>query len=88
MPGWTSWPGAAPTGSSGTSRLPARTEVRAAALDLGVRAATACVAATGGRAVQYGNTAGRLAREALFHLIQAQTEQLREATAEVTLRGI
>ncbi|MFF2787045.1 hypothetical protein ACFVT6_09775 [Streptomyces sp. NPDC058049] len=53
-----------------------------------MRAATACVAATGGRAVQYGNTAGRLAREALFHLIQAQTEQLREATAEVTLRGI
>ncbi|PWK64259.1 alkylation response protein AidB-like acyl-CoA dehydrogenase [Streptomyces sp. CG 926] len=68
--------------------VPARTEVRAAALDLGVRAATACVAATGGRAVHYGNTAGRLAREALFHLIQAQTSQLREATAEVTLRGI
>ncbi|MFF4447775.1 acyl-CoA dehydrogenase family protein [Streptomyces sp. NPDC001502] len=68
--------------------VPARTEVRAAALDLGVRAATACVAATGGRAVQYGNTAGRLAREALFHLIQAQTRQLREATADVTLRGI
>ncbi|MFD9619548.1 acyl-CoA dehydrogenase family protein [Streptomyces virginiae] len=68
--------------------VPARTEVRAAALDLGVRAATACVAATGGRAVQYGNTAGRLAREALFHLIQAQTSQLRRATAEVTLRGI
>ncbi|MFF3089529.1 hypothetical protein ACFVRB_31495 [Streptomyces nojiriensis] len=49
--------------------------------------ATACVAATGDRAVQYGNTAGRLARQALFHLIQAQTPQLREATAAVTLRG-
>ncbi|MER6095951.1 acyl-CoA dehydrogenase family protein [Streptomyces sp. NPDC001728] len=68
--------------------LTARTEIRAAALDLGVRAATACVAATGGRAVQYGDTAGRLAREALFHLIQAQTPQLREATAGVTLSGI
>ncbi|MGW6982398.1 acyl-CoA dehydrogenase [Streptomyces sp. NPDC054932] len=67
--------------------VPARIEVRAAALDLGVRAAAACVAATGGRAVQYGNTAGRLAREALFHLVQAQTAQLREATAGVTLRG-
>ncbi|WP_405526047.1 acyl-CoA/acyl-ACP dehydrogenase [Streptomyces avidinii] len=68
--------------------VPARIENRAAALDLGVRAATACVAATGGRAVQYGNTAGRLAREALFHLIQAQTPQLREATGEMTLRRI
>ncbi|MFD9165965.1 acyl-CoA dehydrogenase family protein [Streptomyces sp. NPDC059558] len=68
--------------------VPARIENRAAALDLGVRAATACVAATGGRAVQYGNTAGRLAREAMFHLIQAQTPQLREATAEMTLRRI
>jgi hypothetical protein len=66
----------------------ARTEIRAAVLDLGVRAATACVAATGGRAVQYGDTAGRLAREALFHLIQAQTPHLRKATGVVTLRGI
>ncbi|MFJ3965656.1 hypothetical protein [Streptomyces sp. NPDC090036] len=33
------------------------------------------VAATGGPAVQYGNTAGRLARQALFHLIQPQTPQ-------------
>ncbi|MBD0710865.1 MULTISPECIES: acyl-CoA dehydrogenase family protein [unclassified Streptomyces] len=66
----------------------ARTGIRAAALDLGVRAATACVAATGGRAVRYGDTAGRLAREALFHLVQAQTPGLREATADVTLRGV
>ncbi|MFJ2786084.1 MULTISPECIES: acyl-CoA dehydrogenase family protein [unclassified Streptomyces] len=66
----------------------ARTEIRAAVLDLGVRAATACVAATGGRAVRYGDTAGRLAREALFHLIQAQTPQLRGATADITLRGL
>lgn len=65
----------------------ARIENRAAILDLGVRAATACVAATGGRAVQFGNTAGRLAREAQFHLIQAQTPQLREATARRALQG-
>ncbi|MEE1736343.1 acyl-CoA dehydrogenase family protein [Streptomyces sp. BE147] len=66
----------------------ARIENRAAILDLGVRAATACVAATGGRAVQFGDTAGRLAREAQFHLIQAQTSQLREAVARRTLKSL
>ncbi|WP_405562007.1 acyl-CoA dehydrogenase family protein [Streptomyces sp. NBC_01180] len=65
-----------------------RIAIRSAVLDLGVRAATACVAATGGRAVQYGNTAGRLAREAQFHLIQAQTGQLRAETARAMLRGM
>ncbi|WP_299541882.1 acyl-CoA dehydrogenase family protein [uncultured Streptomyces sp.] len=66
----------------------ARTRIRAAVLDLGVRAATAGVAATGGRAVRYGDTAGRLAREALFHLIKAQTPQLRSAMADITLDGL
>ncbi|MEU9117023.1 acyl-CoA dehydrogenase family protein [Streptomyces sp. NPDC048483] len=67
-------------------RVEDRLAIRSAVLDLGVRAATACVAATGGRAVQYGNTAGRLAREAQFHLIQAQTPQLRTETARMMLR--
>ncbi|MFD9574086.1 acyl-CoA dehydrogenase [Streptomyces sp. NPDC059982] len=68
-------------------RLPAREgtgerlALRAASLDLAVRAAAACVAVAGGRAVQFGHTAGRLSREAQFHLIQAQTTPLRTATA-------
>ncbi|ATZ27551.1 hypothetical protein SLAV_28825 [Streptomyces lavendulae subsp. lavendulae] len=57
-----------------------RLALRAASLDLAVRAAAACVAVTGGRAVQFGHTAGRLSREAQFHLIQAQTTPLRTET--------
>ncbi|MFF4582752.1 hypothetical protein ACFY15_30885 [Streptomyces sp. NPDC001373] len=62
-----------------------RLSLRAAALDLAVRAAAACVAVAGGRAVQYGHTAGRLSREAQFHLIQAQTTALRTETARLML---
>ncbi|MEU3406310.1 acyl-CoA dehydrogenase family protein [Streptomyces sp. NPDC006670] len=63
----------------------ARLSLRAAALDLAVRSAAACVAVAGGRAVQYGHTAGRLSREAQFHLIQAQTTPLRTETARLML---
>lgn len=35
----------------------------------------------GGRSIQFGHTAGRLSREAQFHLIQAQTTPLRTETA-------
>ncbi|KJY46124.1 hypothetical protein VR46_10870 [Streptomyces sp. NRRL S-444] len=69
-------------------RVEDRLALRAAALELGVRAATACVAATGGRAISYGNTAGRLAREAQFHLIQAQTSRLRTEMARRLLGGL
>ncbi|WP_328621871.1 acyl-CoA dehydrogenase family protein [Streptomyces sp. NBC_00354] len=69
-------------------RVEDRLALRAAVLELGVRAATACVAATGGRAMSYGNTAGRLAREAQFHLIQAQTSRLRTEMARRLLAGL
>ncbi|RSS52232.1 acyl-CoA dehydrogenase [Streptomyces sp. WAC07061] len=65
-----------------------RLTLRAAALDLAVRAAATCVAVAGGRAVQYGHTAGRLSREAQFHLIQAQTTPLRAETARLMLDGV
>lgn len=57
-----------------------RLALRAAALELGVRAATALVAATGGGAMALQAAPQRLAREALFHLVQAQTGPVREAT--------
>ena len=57
-----------------------RLALRAASLELGVRAATALVTATGGSAMELGNAAQRLAREALFLLVQAQTPPVREAT--------
>ncbi|UQX00466.1 acyl-CoA dehydrogenase family protein [Streptomyces sp. RerS4] len=66
----------------------ARLRLRAAALDLAVRAAATCVAAAGGRAIQYGHTAGRLSREAQFHLIQAQTTPLRTETAHRILADL
>ncbi|MEU8775966.1 acyl-CoA dehydrogenase family protein [Streptomyces sp. NPDC048606] len=65
-----------------------RLRLRAAALDLAVRAAATCVAVAGGRAVQYGHPAGRLAREAQFHLIQAQTGALRAETARRLLADL
>ena len=57
-----------------------RLEVRAAALTLNVRAATALVTTGAGRAMAVGAPEQRLAREALFHLVQAQTPPIREAT--------
>jgi alkylation response protein AidB-like acyl-CoA dehydrogenase len=63
-------------------RLQERLDLRAASLDLVVRAATALVTATGGSATSLANPAQRLAREALFHLVQAQTPPVREATLQ------
>ena len=57
-----------------------RLALRAAALELGVRAATALVAATGGGAMSLDAAPQRLAREAMFYLVQAQTPAVREAT--------
>ncbi|MFE2864957.1 acyl-CoA dehydrogenase family protein [Embleya sp. NPDC059259] len=68
--------------------LAARIAVRAATLDLCARAGTACVVATGGRAMSHGDPAGRLAREAQFHLIQAQTPQLRAEMGRLMLRRL
>ncbi|MER7341647.1 acyl-CoA dehydrogenase family protein [Streptomyces sp. NPDC000075] len=65
-----------------------RLRLRAAVLDLAVRAAAACVTVSGGRAIQYGHTAGRLSREAQFHLVQAQTTPLRTETARLLLGDV
>lgn len=60
-----------------------RLAVRAAALDLVVRSATALVVATGGSAMTLGAPAQRLLREAVFFLVQGQTAPVREATLQL-----
>jgi alkylation response protein AidB-like acyl-CoA dehydrogenase len=62
-----------------TSWLEALTTVRGWSIDLANRAAQAWVAAVGGRAMSRSHPAQRLVREAVFYLIQAQTDQLRQA---------
>jgi alkylation response protein AidB-like acyl-CoA dehydrogenase len=52
---------------------------------LAVRAATALVAAGGGRSVQSGQAAARLMREAMFLLVFGQTREIR--TAQLTALG-
>jgi alkylation response protein AidB-like acyl-CoA dehydrogenase len=69
--------------------LDAMVKARAKALDLAVRAATALVTATGGRAMGLDHPAQRLLREAAFFTIQAQTPALRRATlAQLSPRTI
>lgn len=60
--------------------LSALVAARAESLAIAVRAATALVAAVGGRAMASGHPAQRLLREAAFFTIQAQTPALRRAT--------
>jgi hypothetical protein len=60
-----------------------RLSVRAASLELTVRTATALVVATGGSAMAAGAAPQRLVREAVFHLVQAQTAPIREATLQL-----
>ncbi len=62
------------------AHLDAMVDARAASLDLALRAATALVATTGGRAMALDHPAQRLLREAAFFAIQAQTPALRRAT--------
>ncbi|MFE6050006.1 acyl-CoA dehydrogenase [Kitasatospora sp. NPDC056446] len=59
-----------------------RLAVRAAVLELACRAATACVAATGGASAATGSLPARLLAEASFHLVQAQTPESRTATGD------
>ena len=59
-----------------------RLALRGASLELVVRAATALVAATGGSAMGLDAAPQRLVREAVFHLVQAQTGPVRRATLE------
>ena len=60
-----------------------RLAVRASALELVVRTATALVAATGGSALSLDAAPQRLVREAVFHLVQAQTAPVREAVLQL-----
>jgi alkylation response protein AidB-like acyl-CoA dehydrogenase len=60
--------------------IDALVEARAQSLELAVRAATALVVATGGRAMSADHPAQRLLREAAFFTIQAQTPALRRST--------
>lgn len=60
-----------------------RLTVRASALELVVRTATALVAATGGSAMSRQAAPQRLVREAIFALVQAQTTPVREATLQL-----
>jgi hypothetical protein len=60
-----------------------RLAVRASSLELVVRSATALVAATGGAAMAMDAAPQRLMREAVFHLVQAQTGPVREATLQL-----
>ncbi len=64
-------------------QLDDRLAVRASALELTVRTTTALVAATGGGAMALDAAPQRLAREAVFHLVQAQTAPVREATLQL-----
>lgn len=61
-------------------RLDERLALRADALTLACRATAGLVAATGGSAMALAAAPQRLAREALFHLVQAQTPPVRAAT--------
>lgn len=60
-----------------------RLAVRASSLELALRTATALVAATGGSAMSLDAAPQRLAREAVFYLVQAQTAPVREATLQL-----
>jgi len=70
----------ADAGVTDDGHLAALVRARAQGLDLAVRAATALVTATGGRAMGLDHPAQRLLREAAFFTIQAQTPALRHAT--------
>ena len=60
-----------------------RLAVRASSLELVVRTATALVAASGGSGMAASAAPQRLMREAMFHLVQAQTAPVREATLQL-----
>ena len=60
-----------------------RLAVRASAHELALRSATALVAASGGGAMSLDAAPQRLAREAVFFLVQAQTPPVREAVLQL-----
>jgi alkylation response protein AidB-like acyl-CoA dehydrogenase len=64
-----------------------RLGLRAAALDLTVRASAAVVVAQAGAAMRTGSAAERRVREAMFLLVQAQTQATRGASIDLMLGG-
>ncbi|MFC3688053.1 hypothetical protein [Aquipuribacter hungaricus] len=66
-----------------TEEVPRRLRLRAETLHLLQSTSGALVAACAGAGMSLDAPAQRLAREALFHLVQAQTGPVREATLEV-----
>ncbi len=67
--------------------LPERLAIRAVALELLNRAAAALIVAGAGTSMLTSNPAQRLAREALFHLVQASTPAMREAVLRRMVAG-
>ncbi|MDX6246541.1 MAG: hypothetical protein QOE76_4264, partial [Frankiales bacterium] len=63
-------------------RMADRLALRAAVLELLTAATAGLVAAGAGGSMSLGHPAQRWAREALFHLIQAQTPAVRAATLD------
>lgn len=63
-------------------QLADRLALRAVSLDVAVRATTALIVASGGGAMSLDAAPQRLAREAMFHLVQMQTAPVREATLQ------
>lgn len=63
--------------------LPERTRLRAHALDLNLRAATALLTAQGGSSMLLTAKAQRRAREALFLYVQGQTRELRSESLRI-----
>ena len=68
--------------------LDERVRLRAESLDLAHRASVALVTTEAGRAMLVESPAQRWAREALFHLVQAQTGALREELLGSWRRGL
>ena len=66
--------------------LEGRTALRGEACALAVRASAALVAAVSGRGMALDQPAQRHAREALFHLVQAQTAPVRASQADALSR--
>lgn len=69
-------------GASDDELIDAASRHRAGCLDLGRRATTALLAAVGGGGMDVSHPAQRLAREADFYVIQAQTADGRRATLD------
>ena len=69
-------------------RLEERRALRARAGELAVRATSGLVAARAGGALALSDPAQRLAREALFHLVQAQTPEVRAAQLDRWAQGV